>query len=221
MPSNTTKYFIAALLFSLALHCFLFGLLFYSWSNSSLIDLDKQIVQIHLTKLGKKPDEKLLPRLDVSKNTETPSVPLQKIVKEQTKVKEVAKKPIKEAAAEKKPKSKSDNKPKETKPIAKSTKSDTANKNNPLDVLKKRFGEARDEGTMKGSVLGESLSEELAENYALQVAALIKQSYELPAILKNRQKELLLWVRLKINAQGELIKVEILKTSGESIFDNG
>lgn len=206
MPSSS-KSFIVALLFSVALHCFLFGVLFYSWFNSSLLDLDKQVVQIHLTKLGKKPDEKLLPRLDVSENTEVPTVPDKKLVKAQPKAKEMVKKAVKEIAKEKQP---------PVKPV----KDAAANKNNPLDVLKKRFGKARDEGTMKGSVLGDSLSEELAENYTLQVAALIKQSYELPAILKNRQKELLLWVKLKINAQGELLKVEILKTSGEPIFDN-
>jgi TonB family protein len=164
----------------------------YVWAGSArpAIDLDKTLIRVHMAKLGKKRDEKLLPRFDASES-QAPEV----------KVKAPAKKeePKHEAVATK-------SKPKDAKP------------SNPLDLLKKRFGKPSDEGSEKGSALGKSLNDEFANNYEAQIVELIRAAYELPSVLEGKQ--LVLWVKLKIGPRGDLIKVSITKSSGRQAFDN-
>ena len=69
--------------------------------------------------------------------------------------------------------------------------------------------------------MGSSLQEDLQDSYTAQVAALIKQWYTLPAVLRHQQKQLTAVMKLRINAQGKLVKVEIVRSSGKTMFDNG
>ncbi len=195
-----------ALLLSALLHALMIGLLLFFWSARPMLNLDRTIVTIHLAKLGKKRDEKLLPRFDASE-------PLVKEAPEE-KIAE----PEQPQIAEKKIKAP----PKKLVPSEKSSLLAEPKKKhvNPLDLLKKRFGKSSDEGLESGSALGTSLQQDLQDSYAAQVAALIKQSYNLPAVLRNQQNQLVVWVRLRINSQGKLLKAEIIRSSGKAMFDN-
>ncbi len=100
-------------------------------------------------------------------------------------------------------------------------KEPTQKKKDLLDVLKKRLGKPSDEG-MKGGVQGgENLQGELAESYTQQVYERIKESYALPPMMmQDKYRQLMLWVRIYIAANGSLIRVKIEKSSGVAIFDN-
>ncbi len=90
----------------------------------------------------------------------------------------------------------------------------------PLDMLKKRFGKASNEGQEQGSALGSSLTSELASSYELQVLEILRSNYEIPRIISDREaKSLALWVRLWIAANGDLLRIKIQQASNNSRFD--
>lgn len=92
--------------------------------------------------------------------------------------------------------------------------------NNPLDLLKKRFGKPTHEGQKQGTVLGNSLRNELADSYELQVAQLLKNHYEIPRIISEQEaKHLRVSVRLWIDFRGQLIKIKIEQASTNQNFD--
>jgi TonB family protein len=188
------KYFGAIFFLSMLLHVAMIVLLIFFLQVRPSLNLDRSIVTIYLTKLGKKRDEKLLPRFDASPKVE-PIKP------------EIIQKPLSTRVVSEKIKA----------PKKKETPQKVAN---PLDLLNKRFGKPSDEGLEKGSAMGSSLQEDLQDNYTAQVVSLIKQSYTLPAILRNQQNRLTAVIKLRINAQGKLAKVEIIRSSGRAMFDN-
>jgi hypothetical protein len=101
------------------------------------------------------------------------------------------------------------------KPLSKSQKHD------PLDILKKRFGKPDPSGNPNGSKYGDSISNELAESYEQQVAAILRENYEIPRVITQAEaKRLKLWVRLWIGPAGQLIKIKIQQPSKNTRFDD-
>lgn len=91
---------------------------------------------------------------------------------------------------------------------------------NPLDLLKKRFGKPSDEGRENGSVYGNSLGSELADSYELRILELLHSNYELPRVISDREaKNLKLLARLWIGPRGDLIKIKIWRPSKNTRFD--
>ncbi len=92
---------------------------------------------------------------------------------------------------------------------------------NPLDILKKRFGKTDTSGNPDGSKYGNSISNELAESYEQQVAAILRENYEIPRVITQTEaKRLKLWVRLWIGPAGQLIKIKIQQPSKNTRFDD-
>lgn len=91
---------------------------------------------------------------------------------------------------------------------------------NPLDVLKKRFGKASNEGKKTGSALGTSLTSELANSYEAQILELLRSNYEIPRIISDREaKSLKLWIKLWIAPNGDLMKIKVQQASKNNRFD--
>ncbi len=94
-------------------------------------------------------------------------------------------------------------------------------KHDPLDILKKRFGKPDPSGNPNGSKYGDSISNELAESYEQQVAAILRENYEIPRVITHAEaKRLKLWVRLWIGPAGQLIKIKIQQPSKNTRFDD-
>ncbi|MBH1989255.1 MAG: TonB family protein [Myxococcaceae bacterium] len=90
----------------------------------------------------------------------------------------------------------------------------------PLDLLKKRFGKPSTEGQKEGSSLGTSLSREIAHSYELQVSEILRESYEIPRVISEREaRTLKLFVRLWIAPTGHLIRIRVEKASRNRRFD--
>ena len=180
--------------FSLLLHGF-FVVAYVLWSHFEQSSfLEKPVLHVHLAKLGKPRDESLLPRLDASE-TKAPEE-----VKEE--VKAPAEKKIVKAppSAQKKPQEP---------------------RQNPLELLKKRFGKPSDEGVEKGSASGNSLSQEFEDSYERQLGERIREAYELPEVISlEKRKRLKVTVRLVIGPVGNLIRAEVVSPSGEVRFDD-
>lgn len=91
---------------------------------------------------------------------------------------------------------------------------------NPLEILKKRFGKPTPVGHKEGSAFGTSLSSELANSYELQVLELLRANYEIPRVISPKEAlQLKLWARLRISPRGKLIDIEIVKASQNPRFD--
>jgi outer membrane biosynthesis protein TonB len=91
---------------------------------------------------------------------------------------------------------------------------------NPLDILKKRFGKPSNEGHKTGSALGTSLSNELANSYEAQILELLRSNYEIPRVISDREaKTLKLWIKLWIAPNGNLMKIKIEQASKNHRFD--
>ena len=104
------------------------------------------------------------------------------------------------------------------KPVEKIKKE--AAESSPLDVLKKRFGKASDEGSKHGSNIGSSIDSDLAESYVARVAEIIRQHYVLPTTLRGK-KNLVALISLRISSNGSVIAVKINSSSGNVMFDRG
>ncbi|MEI6805878.1 MAG: TonB C-terminal domain-containing protein [Myxococcaceae bacterium] len=93
-------------------------------------------------------------------------------------------------------------------------------KQNPLDILKKRFGKPSNEGKQHGSAQGTSLTSELADSYEAQVLELLRSNYEIPRIISDREaKYLKLLIKLWIGPRGELLKISVEQPSKNIRFD--
>ncbi|MES2503832.1 MAG: TonB C-terminal domain-containing protein [Myxococcota bacterium] len=91
---------------------------------------------------------------------------------------------------------------------------------NPLDILKKRFGKPDFSGNPAGHARGSSINSELADSYELQVVELLRENYEIPRIISDREaKKLKLLVRLWIDAKGKLVKIKVQDPSRNGRFD--
>lgn len=91
---------------------------------------------------------------------------------------------------------------------------------NPLDLLKKRFGKPSNEGHKSGSSLGTSLANELSNSYEAQILELLRSNYEIPRVISDREaKSLKLWIKLWIAPNGNLMKIKVEQASKNNRFD--
>lgn len=183
-----TKRFSTAILLSVVLHVLALLGIVVLASSRSVIDLNEKVVTIRLARLGKERDQTLLPRLDASEAQPVP-------------------KPVPVMASEAKPSRHLDDGVK--KHIAEPS---------PLDVLKKRFGKASDEGSKQGSNMGSSIDSDLAESYVARVVEIIRQHYVLPTTLRGK-KNLAAVIALRIHVNGSVLSVKVNSSSGNVMFD--
>ena len=188
------------------------------------IDLDKSVVKTRLVKLGKKRDEKLLPRIAKEKPKPKP--------KEAAPPKPVPDKPAPPKAEPKpapKPEAKPEpEKPAEKKPSAQDLLQKFAEENAPEperpsidDLIADRIGEEEDEGHEDGSKIGEEISGRLKATYNDKLLARVKNALVAPATLSEQERLFLKAVLfVAIDADGSLLDARISKSSGNSGFDN-
>lgn len=167
------------------------------------IKLDKQVVKTRLVKLGKKRDEKLLPRIDKSR----PKPKTDKGPKRPADPKE--KKPADEP---------------EDKPSAKDIleKFSEDNEESDLDsLIQDKIGEPLDEGDPDGHKLGTDITGRLKADYNDLLLAKIKNAYKLPQTLTDEERVRLRAVLfIAIGPDGALLKADLDPGSGNSSFDS-
>ena len=153
-------------------------------------------IKTRLVKLGKKRDEKLLPRKLMKK---------EKIinVKKKSQVKKLKK-------------------TKKTRKAKKILKKSKNSQNLSLsDRLTRVLKKTQDSGRFEGAVFGESIEGDLADSYNLRIQALIKENYRIPAVLnKAKLDNLEIQLILKIDSSGKPVLVSVSESSGNKLYDN-
>ena len=177
------------------------------------IDLDKAVIKTKLVKLGKKRDERLMPRL-VRKPPPKPA----------------PKKPAPPKPTPKKPPPKPAQKPPPPKPQPQRSAKDILNafkedngepdpRPNLSDLIKKAVPD--EEGHEEGSRFGEELSGKLKASYNDRLIAKIRSHHTAPNTLTDQERiQLKARVFLRIDADGQVHDVRITKSSGNAAFDN-
>lgn len=180
-----------------------------SWVLSGpRINLEQTPIKASLVRLGKPRDDKLLPRKDEPPAPPTPPEPTPTPAPPA---------PVSAAAPVPIP-------TKETKPSESKTKpSIEAPKKNLADVFNKvgRAGKAEEaEGALDGDVDGDSAKQE-GERYFGLLTAVIKRNFDVSDTIPEAERRTLrAEVAVRIGASGELLDVDITKSSGNELFDS-
>jgi TonB family protein len=168
------------------------------------MDLDQAIIKTKLVKLGKKRDEKLLPRIDAKKAPPPPP-------------KAAA---IANAPADKKSPKVTDRDSAMKEALSK-VKSPEPDPDSLTDLINKRLGTPSDEGHEQGSKFGDAITGRLKAQYSDLLAAKIQNGYEVPSTLSDQERISLRAVLLvQIGSEGELITAKVVKSSGNATYDN-
>lgn len=180
------------------------------------ISPDDAVIKTKLVKLGKKRDEKLLPR----KAPPKPPPPKAPVPKPEPKKPEPE--PKKPPPEPKKPEPKKPE-PSEPKPTAKGILSEFAKSNdtNERPDLSKLIQKVTDEGDEKGSKIGEEISGRLKAEYNDKVLTIIRSNLTAPATIDPAER-----IRLKtkvvvhIGSDGRVTSASVSDPSGNAQFDN-
>ncbi len=203
---NSDSLFLRAVLISLLLHFLVLGI-FFGLTRGSFSSFKPPVaIKTKLVKLGKKRNKKFLPR-KVTKNRVAKLKSKKSVVKSQKKSKKTTDAKKKRG---KKSKSKLKNKVK-----------NKARGPSAKDKLSRLIKKWDDEGLEQGSIHGSQLQGNLLQDYSHQVALLVQEAFEVPSILSSAQrKNLSVLAKLRIGSEGELLTVEVQKSSGVNFFDN-
>lgn len=172
------------------------------------LQLDDNIVKARLVKLGKKRDEKLLPRIDKAR----PAPPVEKKAP-----------PVPDPAVVPKPAAKPDEKAPPA-PSASDILDKFREQNDKPDIdslIKKAVGDPLDEGHEEGSKIGSDITGRLKAEYTDELAEKIRSLYELPNTISDEERVRLVgYLYLRIGAEGQLLDAKVDKPSGNGAFDN-
>ena len=171
------------------------------------IQLDDNVVKARLVKLGKKRDERLLPRIDKTR----PAPPIEKKAP-----------PTQDPSPVPKPPSTSeDAKPKPSASDILDRFREENDKPNLDNLIKKAVGDPLDEGSEEGSKIGSDITGRLQADYNDELIERIRSLWELPNTISDEERVRLMgYLHLRIGANGQLLEAEIDKTSGNNAFDN-
>ena len=187
------------------------------------MDLNKNIIQTRLVKLGKERKKEWLPRKSEPKKP--PPQPKTKIDKKVATSKPPAPKQKAPAAKPKKPAVPKKETPK---PEDRSQKmSDALSKlqatqsTDLSQLISDKVKAEEEEGSQQGSVLGTEVSGEMKASYNSLLGAHIRNSFELPTVLTDNERiRLRAHLSIRIGAGGDLLFAKITKSSGNAAFDN-
>ena len=216
-----------AISFSVTVHLLLAGVfLLGDFKFNKAIDLNKNVVQTRLVKLGKERKKEWLPR-------KTKPKPKPKAVKKAPPAapKKVAKKPPAASKPQKikaKPKPKAEPaKPAAPEPDRQQQMSDALSKLQAAQttdlnqLIDDKMTPEDDEGQANGSVLGTEVSGEMEASYNGLLSAHIRSAFELPTVLTEAERmRLRAHLFIKIGAGGELLSSKVTQSSGNAAFDN-
>lgn len=182
-------------------------LLAFSWLfTPPKLTLDQEPIKASLVRLGKKRDEKLLPRKEAAPPppAETRSAPAP-----------VPAPPDKAVALPSK-----DARPEPKKEAAKETKD---GKKSLFDAFNKTGREAKPEeleGAEDGDKDGDSATQEGERYYGL-LSAVVKRNYDVSDTIPEAERRTLrATVKIKLGSSGELLDVDLSKSSGNDLFDS-
>ena len=163
------------------------------WVHAPMIDLDQKPIHASLVRLGQKRDEKLLPRKD-----EVPPPPAEKAAPAPTTKADLM------HALDK----------------AKRTPSDSkADNRKQLFGAFNKMSKSAPEGDPDGSPDGDSAVQE-GERYWAELRAQVHRYYDVSQTIPDSERmHLRAQVEIRIGASGQLLKVELAKPSGNSLFD--
>ncbi len=178
------------------------------------ISPDDAIIKTKLVKLGKKRDEKLLPRKAPPKPP-APKAPVPQPPKPEAKPEPKVAPP--------KPEPKPEPKAEAPKPTAKGILKDFAESNETKERpdLSKLIEKVTDEGDEKGSKIGEEISGRLKAEYNDKVLTIIRSNLTAPATIDPAER-----IRLKtkvvvhIGSDGSVTSASVSSSSGNALFDN-
>jgi len=196
---------VAFLVVSLAVHV-AFGavLTIFSWLFSPpRLSMDPQPIKASLVRLGKKRDEQLLPRKE-----EPPPPPpaAEKAAPAPPAAEKAVAIPSKDAKPDKK---------------AADSKGEPDAKKSLFNALNKAGAKADEvEGDEKGDKDGDSAKQEGERYYGL-LSAVVKRNYDVSDTIPEAERRLLkATVVIKLGASGELLDVDLSKSSGNELFDS-
>lgn len=195
-----------------------------AWGRPT-IDLDKNIVKTRLVKLGKKRDEKLLPRIERKKKKPEPPP---RVPEPQKAPEPAPKKPEPPKPEQKKPEPAAKPEPKpdaspEKKRSARDILNDFADDQPAAKDKPKLTDLVKDivEGDENGSEIGEEITGRLKATYNDKLLAAIKRALQVPNTVSDQER-----LRLKavlyvaVGADGSLLTSRITKSSDNPAFDN-
>ena len=176
-----------------------------AYQDAPPANLQRTIVKTRLVKLGKKRDEKLMPRIDKSKPppkvNEAPPVPAPPVDKAPDPTSEPEPAP---SAAD----------------ILKQF-SDDNDKPDLNSLIQDKLGEPLDEGDPDGLAIGKDINGRLKADYNDILAARIHNAYKLPQTLSDEERvQLRAVLFVLIAADGTLLKAEVNPASGNAAFDS-
>ena len=222
---KTTTWAIA---FSVGIHLaigafFIFGDLQFN----KAIDLDKNIVQTRLVKLGKERKKEWLPRKSKPKPKPKPK-PKAKPTAAKPKPAKPQPTPPKKTAAKPKPKSTPAQKAEPTPPADRQqqmsdalSKLQAAQATDLNQLIDDKMAEEEDEGQANGSILGTEVSGEMQASYNGLLSAHIRGAFELPTVLTDAERmRLRAHLAIRIGPNGELLAAKVTQPSGNAAFDN-
>lgn len=171
---------------------------------------DDAIVKTRLVKLGKKRDEKLLPRIDKAEpppppaKTAAPPTP--------TPPKPTPEKPAPEKPADPK-RSAAD--------VLQKFSEKNPEKRDINDLIKDRFGEQLDEGHEEGSEIGTEITGRMKAEYNDRILAKIKNALAVPSTITEQERMFLkAQLAISIDSDGALMDATIARPSGNAAYDN-
>ncbi|MBL90319.1 MAG: hypothetical protein CMH56_00710 [Myxococcales bacterium] len=220
---KTTSWAIA---FSAGIHLvigafFVFG----DFQFNKAIDLDKNIVQTRLVKLGKERKKEWLPRKSQPK-------PKPKANPAAVKPKPAKPKPTPPqktvAKAKPKPKTTPAKKPDPAPSVDRQqqmsdalSKLQAAQATDLNQLIQDKMAAEEDEGQANGSVLGTEVSGEMEASYNGLLSAHIRGAFELPTVLTDAERmRLRAHLAIRIGPNGELLAAKVTQSSGNAAFDN-
>jgi TonB family protein len=200
---RTRRHLSLFIALSLGLHIGLVaGFLFFpDLSKKPAIDLDN-VVKTKLVKLGKERPPDWLPRIDAA--PPPPSSTKSHVPKDKPR--------------DEKQDKESKEKPKSAEDVLKNFdhKNESA-----ADIIKKRLGEATDEGMKEGDKDGDALTGEIKKTYFATLTAHIRKHMEVSSTISDEERVRLKAVlSIKIDVDGNVVDVRIDKSSGSTVFDN-
>lgn len=187
---------------------------------------EMSVVKTRLVKLGKKRDERLLPRIDKAPKPPPPAPEPAPVVKPAAPPpKKAPKKPApvkaKPKPAKKPAKAAKKNRPKRS---ASDILSQFKDKNEEQDLeslIEKTIGKSTPEGHEDGHKIGTEITGRLKAEYNDLLGQKIRSLYELPDTISDEERVRLEgFLFLQVGAGGQLLDVKVDKTSGNTAFDN-
>lgn len=180
------------------------------------ISLEQKSIEVSVVRLGKKRDEKLLPRKAQEEQSVEETAP-EKSAPPPKKVEQHAQPKVAKTAPQKpeSPKKNTNKLADAFKKLSEDKKS-TAMSNKRLNKIFDRLKE----GSEHASPEGNSVTGELIASYDQLIQQRIQQSYEIPSTLsESLLSNLEMRLVVKIGARGEMIDVRMLHSSGNAVYD--